>query len=93
MRKIGGTLAAGCSIILKPSEETPGTAIEIAEAFHVNGFTDAVKDHSGIKIIDSQLAYFSQEKAQTLMEKLYCALWQQDRWRLLGRLRRGRRRA
>jgi hypothetical protein len=68
MRKIGGTLAAGCSIILKPSEETPGTAIEIAEAFHVNGFTDAVKDHSGIKIIDSQLAYFSQEKAQTLME-------------------------
>jgi ribose transport system substrate-binding protein len=34
----------------------------------INGFTDAVKDHPGIKIIDSQPAYFSQEKAQSLME-------------------------
>lgn len=33
MRKIGGALAAGCSIILKPSEETPFTALEIVRAF------------------------------------------------------------
>ena len=28
-RKIGGALAAGCSLILKASEETPGTCIEM----------------------------------------------------------------
>jgi succinate-semialdehyde dehydrogenase / glutarate-semialdehyde dehydrogenase len=32
-RKLGGALAAGCSVILKPAEETPATAIEIARAF------------------------------------------------------------
>jgi len=31
-RKIGGALAAGCSLILKPAEETPGTALELARA-------------------------------------------------------------
>jgi succinate-semialdehyde dehydrogenase / glutarate-semialdehyde dehydrogenase len=36
-RKIGAALAAGCSVILKPSEETPGTAIEIARALHDAG--------------------------------------------------------
>ncbi|MEP9356517.1 NAD-dependent succinate-semialdehyde dehydrogenase [Xanthobacter autotrophicus DSM 597] len=29
-RKIGGALAAGCSVIVKPSEETPATALAIA---------------------------------------------------------------
>ncbi len=33
MRKVGGALAAGCSIIIKPSEETPATATAIAQAF------------------------------------------------------------
>ncbi|RWJ05737.1 NAD-dependent succinate-semialdehyde dehydrogenase [Mesorhizobium sp.] len=33
IRKIGGGLAAGCSIILKPAEETPGTAIAMARCF------------------------------------------------------------
>jgi len=33
-RKIGGALAAGCSLILKASEETPGTMVEIARALH-----------------------------------------------------------
>ena len=28
-RKIGGALAAGCSLILKPSEETPGSCVEL----------------------------------------------------------------
>jgi len=32
MRKIGGALGAGCSLILKPSEETPATAIAIGRA-------------------------------------------------------------
>lgn len=31
-RKISGALAAGCSIVIKPSEETPSVALAIAEA-------------------------------------------------------------
>lgn len=31
-RKIAGALAAGCSLIIKPSEETPGTAVELVRA-------------------------------------------------------------
>lgn len=31
-RKMAGALAAGCSCIIKPAEETPGTAIELARA-------------------------------------------------------------
>ena len=30
-RKAGAALAAGCSVILKPSEETPLSALAIAE--------------------------------------------------------------
>lgn len=32
MRKVAGALAAGCSITIKPSEETPATAIAIGKA-------------------------------------------------------------
>ena len=32
-RKIGGALAAGCSIILKASEETPGACVELVRCF------------------------------------------------------------
>ena len=32
MRKIGGALAAGCSVIVKPSEETPATGIAMVQA-------------------------------------------------------------
>jgi succinate-semialdehyde dehydrogenase/glutarate-semialdehyde dehydrogenase len=32
-RKIGGALAAGCSLILKASEETPGSAVEMVRCF------------------------------------------------------------
>jgi succinate-semialdehyde dehydrogenase/glutarate-semialdehyde dehydrogenase len=32
-RKIGGALAAGCTLVLKPSEETPATALAMAQAF------------------------------------------------------------
>ena len=33
IRKLGPAIAAGCSIIIKPSEETAGTAIEIMKCF------------------------------------------------------------
>jgi succinate-semialdehyde dehydrogenase/glutarate-semialdehyde dehydrogenase len=33
MRKIAAALAAGCSIVIKPSEEVPGTALLLAQAF------------------------------------------------------------
>ena len=32
-RKLGGALAAGCSVIIKPAEETPMTCIELVRAF------------------------------------------------------------
>jgi succinate-semialdehyde dehydrogenase/glutarate-semialdehyde dehydrogenase len=32
-RKIGGALAAGCSLILKASEETPGACVEMVKCF------------------------------------------------------------
>jgi succinate-semialdehyde dehydrogenase/glutarate-semialdehyde dehydrogenase len=41
-RKIGGALAAGCSLILKASEETPGTAVELVRAFHEAGLPPGV---------------------------------------------------
>ena len=41
-RKIGAALAAGCSAILKPAEETPGSAIELVRAFHDAGLPPGV---------------------------------------------------
>lgn len=41
-RKIGGALAAGCSIIMKAAEETPAGAIHIARAFHDAGLPPGV---------------------------------------------------
>lgn len=40
IRKIAGALGAGCSIVIKPSEETPATAIAIARAFQEGGVPD-----------------------------------------------------
>jgi succinate-semialdehyde dehydrogenase/glutarate-semialdehyde dehydrogenase len=37
IRKVAGALGAGCSIIIKPSEETPGTALAIARCFQEAG--------------------------------------------------------
>ncbi len=42
MRKIGGALAAGCSILIKPSEETPGTSVAIARCFQDAGLPPGV---------------------------------------------------
>jgi succinate-semialdehyde dehydrogenase/glutarate-semialdehyde dehydrogenase len=41
-RKVGGALSAGCSIILKASEETPGGAVELARCFHEAGLPPGV---------------------------------------------------
>lgn len=42
MRKIAGALATGCSLILKPSLETPFTAVELVRAFHEAGVPKGV---------------------------------------------------
>lgn len=42
IRKIAGALGAGCSIILKPAEETPGTAVAIARCFQEAGLPAGV---------------------------------------------------
>lgn len=41
-RKVGGALAAGCSIILKAAEETPAGAVLLAKAFKDAGLPDGV---------------------------------------------------
>lgn len=41
-RKISSALAAGCSVIIKPSEETPGTAVLIARALQDAGLPQGV---------------------------------------------------
>jgi succinate-semialdehyde dehydrogenase/glutarate-semialdehyde dehydrogenase len=41
-RKIGGALAAGCPIVIKPAEETPGTTLALAEALIEAGLPDGV---------------------------------------------------
>ena len=41
-RKVGGALAAGCSIILKAAEETPAGAMLLAKAFQDAGLPDGV---------------------------------------------------
>ncbi len=41
-RKVGGAIAAGCSIILKAAEETPAGALHIARAFHDAGLPKGV---------------------------------------------------
>ncbi len=42
IRKIAGALGAGCSIVIKPSEETPGTAVAIARCFQDAGLPPGV---------------------------------------------------
>jgi succinate-semialdehyde dehydrogenase / glutarate-semialdehyde dehydrogenase len=41
-RKIGGALAAGCSVIIKASEETPGACVEIVRCFADAGLPPGV---------------------------------------------------
>jgi succinate-semialdehyde dehydrogenase/glutarate-semialdehyde dehydrogenase len=41
-RKTGAALAAGCSVILKPAEETPGTACAVVKCFEEAGLPPGV---------------------------------------------------
>jgi succinate-semialdehyde dehydrogenase/glutarate-semialdehyde dehydrogenase len=41
-RKVAGALSAGCSIILKASEETPAGAVQLARAFDDAGLPRGV---------------------------------------------------
>jgi len=41
-RKLGPALAAGCTIVLKPSEETPLSAVEIIKIFEKSGMPQGV---------------------------------------------------
>ncbi len=41
-RKVAGALASGCSVILKPAEETPAGAVHIAQAFEDAGLPQGV---------------------------------------------------
>ncbi|MFT3818990.1 MAG: NAD-dependent succinate-semialdehyde dehydrogenase [Rubrivivax sp.] len=41
-RKIGGALAAGCSVVLKPDEQVPATALALVRAFHDAGLPPGV---------------------------------------------------
>lgn len=40
--KIGPALAAGCTVVLKPAEQTPVTALELAKLAHAAGFPPGV---------------------------------------------------
>lgn len=41
-RKLGGALAAGCSVVLKPDERTPSAAVELVRCFVDAGLPDGV---------------------------------------------------
>ncbi|MCM3748765.1 NAD-dependent succinate-semialdehyde dehydrogenase [Paenibacillus pasadenensis] len=41
-RKIGPALAAGCTVVLKPADATPLTAVKLFEVFHECGFPPGV---------------------------------------------------
>ncbi len=41
-RKLGGALSAGCSVIIKPDEQVPGTCMELVRAFHDAGLPAGV---------------------------------------------------
>jgi len=41
-RKLGAALATGCTVVLKPAEETPGTAIMLAQCFFEAGLPSGV---------------------------------------------------
>jgi acyl-CoA reductase-like NAD-dependent aldehyde dehydrogenase len=40
--KLGPALAAGCTVVMKPAEQTPLSALRIAELFHEAGLPDGV---------------------------------------------------
>src|SRR5262249_57185047 len=55
-RKIGGALAAGCSLIIKASEETPGACVEM-----VRCFADAGLPAGGVNLVFGGPAAISED--------------------------------
>jgi succinate-semialdehyde dehydrogenase/glutarate-semialdehyde dehydrogenase len=55
IRKIAGAIAAGCSIIIKPAEETPGTCVELVRAFADAGLPAGV-----LNLVFGQPAFVSE---------------------------------
>src|SRR5471030_2592944 len=54
-RKLAGALAAGCSIIIKPSEETPATALALVDALTDSGLPPDV-----VNVVFGEPAHISQ---------------------------------
>jgi succinate-semialdehyde dehydrogenase / glutarate-semialdehyde dehydrogenase len=54
-RKLAGALAAGCSIIIKPSEETPATALALVDALTESGLPPDV-----VNVVFGEPAHISQ---------------------------------
>jgi len=42
IKKLSAAMAAGCTLIMKPAEETPGTAVALARAYHDAGLPAGV---------------------------------------------------
>lgn len=53
-RKVGAALAAGCSVVLKPAEQTPGTAVALVQAFADAGLPAGV-----LNLVTGDPAYIS----------------------------------
>ncbi|WP_374408750.1 NAD-dependent succinate-semialdehyde dehydrogenase [Pelagerythrobacter sp.] len=81
MRKIGGALAAGCSTIVKPSEETPATGLALVQALLdagvpgnvvqcVFGEPDAVSRHLLASPIIRKLTFTGSTKVGKHLAKL-----------------------
>lgn len=81
MRKVAGALGAGCSIIIKPSEETPATAVAIGRALAeaglpagvlniVFGVPDTVSRHILASEIPKKLSFTGSVPVDKHLQKL-----------------------
>ncbi len=70
-RKIGGALAAGCSLILKASEETPGACVEMVRCFADAGLPAGVLNLVfGVPATISEHLIAKDDGAQDLIHRL-----------------------
>ena len=79
MAWVGGALAAGCSLILKASEETPGACVEIVRCFADAGLPPGVINFvPGDPAVVAKLALESQDLAGvhfTGSTKVFNEIW------------------
>ncbi len=70
-RKVGGALAAGCSLILKASEETPGACVEMVRCFADAGLPGR-RAQPGVRRAGGSLRASAREgrRAQDLLHRL-----------------------